>query len=89
MLKELPKEVNINGLMFRIIERDGMIIFSELYGMCFCGQRIAFSRPKYSCWQVEIFPSFGQTIMASHIVEAFRIVKEYRGGDFGEIYKNE
>jgi hypothetical protein len=82
-IEQIPKEVNICGIMYRVIEVEGMIVFSELYGMCFCGQRVAFIHPKYGLWQVEIKPSFGTTISMSHLEEMFKLVQEWRGDDFG------
>ena len=85
---KLPEEVNIDAIMYRVVEVDGMIIFTELYGMAFCGTRMAFHRPKFGCWQVEFMPTFGVNyMMADHIVKAFELVQEWRDDDFGRPYK--
>ena len=79
---ELPNEVNICAIIYRVTEIDDMIIFSEAYGMYNCCNRITFHRPKYACWQVMIYPTF-DSIMASHVVEMFKLVCKWRGDDFG------
>jgi len=84
--RKIPKEVIIDAIMYRVTEVDDMIIFSEARGMWGCCDRICFHRPKYACWQVEIFPTFGQ-MMASHICKAYKLVCRWRGDDFGRKVK--
>ena len=81
---KLPNEVNICGILYRITEVDKMIIFSEARGFYGCCDRICFHRPKYVSWQVEVFPTFGR-MMASHICEAYKLVCQWRGDDFGRM----
>lgn len=85
---KIPEEVNIDAIMYRVVETpDGMIVFTESQGMCFCGNRIAFHRPKYASWQVELFPVFASYMMADHVAKAYELVQEWRGDDFNRPYK--
>jgi len=87
MVKEIPKEVLIDAIMYRVTEVEGMIIFSEAIGMYGCCDRIIFNKEKYSCWQLELKTTFGH-IMADHVCKAFQLVQEWRGDDFGKENKN-
>ena len=82
MIKKLPKEVNINAIMYRVTEVEGMIIFSEAYGMWGWCNRIIFTHPQYALWQLELKLT-SPAIAVSHIVEAYKLVQEWRGDDFG------
>jgi len=86
MIKELPNEVIIDSIMYRVTEVEGMIIFSEAQGMYGCCDRMIFNRPKYASWQVELKTTFG-TMMADHVAKAYRLVQEWRGDDFGREVK--
>lgn len=78
----LPKEITICSIMYRVVEIEGMIIFTELYGMEFGGSRVAFTHPQYALWQVEIKPQYGTAFPVAHIQKMFEYVQEWRGGDF-------
>lgn len=78
----IPSKVNICAIMYRVVEIDGMIVFSEDCGMWGCCDRIIFRFHKYGGWRLELKPTF-DTIMASHIEEAYKLVKKWRGDDFG------
>jgi len=80
---QIPEEVNICGIGYRVTEKDDMIIFSEERGFFGCCDRISFYHPKYACWQIEVFPTFGR-MSASHIVEAYKLVCKWRGDNFGK-----
>jgi len=82
MIKEIPKEILIDCIMYRVTEVEGMIIFSEAQGMWGCCDRMIFSKEKYSSWQLELKTTFGG-MMADHICKAFKLVQEWRGDDFG------
>ena len=86
---KIPEEVNICAIMYRVVEVDEMIIFTELYGMNYCGTRMAFTHPKFASWQVVCMPVFGDTMMVAHIVEAYKLVCKWRGDDFGREIKDE
>lgn len=82
MNKEIPKEVIIDAIMYRITEVETMIIFSEAQGMWGCCDRIIFNHPKDGGWQVELKTTFGH-MMADHVAKAYQLVQEWRGDDFG------
>ena len=88
ILKEIPKEVCIDAIMYRVTEVEGMIIFSEAQGMWGCCDRMIFTHPQYACWQLELKTTFGR-MMADHVCKAYRLVQEWRGDDFGRPIKNE
>ena len=83
---EIPKEVIIDAIMYRVIEVEGMIIFSEARGMWGCCNRITFHHPKYASWQIQLFTTF-DSMMASHICKAYKLVCKWRGDDFGRYIK--
>ncbi len=79
---KIPKKVVICGIGYRVTEIDKMIIFSEDGGFWGCCNRMSFHRPKYGGWQIEVLPTFGR-MGASHICEAYKLVMQWRGDDFG------
>lgn len=88
MIKEIPKEVNIDAIIYRVTEVEGMIIFSEAYGMWGECNRIIFTHPKYALWQLELKLT-SPTIAVSHVCKAYQLVQEWHGDDFGrEIKEN-
>jgi hypothetical protein len=87
-MRIIPEEVNFCAIMYRVKEIDGMIIFSESYGMYGCCNRVSFHRPEFANWQLEVYPTFGR-MMVSHIVEMFKLVCKWRGDDFGREIKDE
>ena len=86
-MKAIPSEVNICAIMYRVVEREGAIVFTTLYGMEFGGSRVLFSHPKYGLWQVEIKPQYGTAFPVAHINEMFEFVQEWRGDDFNMEYR--
>jgi hypothetical protein len=89
LTEKLPNKVILAGIGYLVSEHEGLIIFSEDGGFYGTWTRISFSRPdKYSLWQVELQDNWNR-VPASHIVEAYQIVMQYRGDDFGRPIKNE
>jgi len=86
MIKQIPKEVNIDAILYRVTEIEGMIIFSEAQGMWECCDRMIFTHPEFDCWQLELKTTFGR-IMADHVAKAYQLVQEWRGDDFGREIK--
>jgi hypothetical protein len=82
-MKPLPKEKTICGIMHRIQEHEGIVTFTEVGGCWGCGQTISFHRAENGkgCWYVELGAT-GDGIMLSHIIEAGKIVHEYRGDNW-------
>jgi hypothetical protein len=87
MMGKLPEEVNICAILYRVVEVEKMIVFTELCGMEFGGSRVAFTHPKYGLWQVEIKPQYGTSFSVAHIQEMFEYVREWRGDDFNRTYR--
>ena len=89
MITKIPEEVLIGCIAYRIVEVEGMIVFSEAQGMYGCCDRMIFTHPEFGLWQLDLKTTFG-TISASHVCKAFEFVQEWRGDNFGrEVNKNE
>lgn len=74
---------------YLVSEHERLIVFSEDGGFYGTHTRIAFSKKdKYSIWHVEFSETWG-SVAASHIVEAYNLVMQYRGNDFGRLIKND
>jgi hypothetical protein len=78
MIKEIPKEVLLSCISYRVTEIENMIIFSENIGMYGCCDRIIFTKEKYSSWRLQLKTTF-DTIQVSHIIEAYKLIQEWRG----------
>jgi len=80
MISEIPKEVLLSGIKYRVTEVEGMIIFSEESGMYGCCDRIIFTKEKYSSWRLQLKTTF-ETIQVSHVIEAYKLIQEWKGKD--------
>jgi hypothetical protein len=80
MIKDIPKEVLLSCIQYRVTEVEGMIVFSENNGMYGCCDRMIFTKGQYSSWRLQLKTTFN-TIQVSHIIEAYKLIKEWRGND--------
>lgn len=78
---QLPKDTIICGILYRVVEKDNMIIFSEASGFYGCCNRMVFTREYKGCWRIQLFLTF-DNMMASHICEAYNLVCQWRGKNF-------
>lgn len=78
-----PKEINLGARMFNVQEHEGIITFSaqSQYSFYGCHERISFTHPKYAQWYMEYSTTF-KNIRPSFILDAYKIVCDYRGDDF-------
>lgn len=78
----LPREVNLCGILYRVAEPDGMIVFSESCGVWGCVTRFSFQK-KSMCWYVSI-EGTRDNVMACHILKAYEMVCAAYGGNHSE-----
>lgn len=71
---EIPKEVVLHGIGFRVTAADGMVAFWQEIGW----GRITFER-RALCWRVS-----ARDAMACHVEKAFSLVVEWYGPDHTE-----
>ncbi len=76
MIKNLPQEVLLSCILYRITEIEGMIIFSEASGMYGCCDRMIFTKSNYSSWRLQLKTTF-DTIQVSHIIEAYKLINQW------------
>jgi hypothetical protein len=80
MITEIPKEVFLSCIRYRVTEIEGMIIFSEEQGMYGCCDRMIFTKGRYSSWRLQLKTTF-DTIQVSHVIEAYKLIQEWKGKD--------
>jgi hypothetical protein len=82
----IPSEVNIGGTGYRVqVSPEGLIVFSEADPVWSQRSRIAFHRDEPNgCWYVDTGHSEGDSVMADHVVRAYRLVCEWFGANFEE-----
>ena len=82
MGQQFPKEINICGILFSVSEHEGIIVFSQLISCWGTHNRLSFHRPKFGLWEFNFSDSSGDC-PACHVFEAYKLVCEYRGDNFG------
>lgn len=76
----LPERVNLGGMMCRVQEAEGMVVFSSVDNVWSTWYRLTFER-RAGCWYVGIEASGGGA-MVSDIARAFDVIREVYGGNF-------
>lgn len=79
--KPLPEEVVLCAIGYRIQESEGLIVFTTNINVWGCYNRIAFEK-KEMCWYVSIKSTSDNSVMVEHILQAYKLVCEYKGGNF-------
>jgi hypothetical protein len=73
----LPEKVILSAIEYRVQEHEGLIVFSQVAGFWGTHTRIAFELCE-GCWYVSFSETWGK-VMVSHLVEAYRIIREEYG----------
>jgi len=81
-ISPIPETVILCGIMYRVVEHEGAIIFSEALDLpCASTKlRIMFTRPKYETWNVEITPE--KSVCVGRIAIAAEYCVKWRGADW-------
>lgn len=76
----VPPRVSLQGIGYKVVVADNMILFSSEPGVWGCYTRMMFQR-LCGCWYVTI-KSSNDMAMVSHIIAAQKLVEEWFGANF-------
>ena len=75
----LPDHVTLCGIQYRVQASEGLVVFTATDGCWGCHTRMVFHPDSEgACWYMS-FKDSGGSVMASHIVSAYKVVCEHYG----------
>ena len=83
MARKLPETVTLRAVEYRVVEREGSVVFTEAWPVWGQGSRLRFQREvDGGGWYLSLHGD-SDRVYVPHAVDAYRLVVEAYGDGFG------